>query len=69
MIASDIEFLRVDNMTTAQTVRSYFSEEVWDIIFDALGEHIESCFDDERREQIGAAREKLYELHKITKPK
>jgi hypothetical protein len=57
-------------MSTAQIVREYFSEEVWDIIFDALGEHIDSCFDDdERRSKIENAREKLYELHKITKAK
>lgn len=56
-------------MKNDQLVRNYFSEEIWDIIFDALAEHIETCADEERAEQISAAREELYELFNKTEAK
>lgn len=56
-------------MNNDQLVRNYFSEDVWDIIFDAMAEHYEACVDEERQEQIDAARDALYELFKKTEAK
>lgn len=56
-------------MNNDQLVRDYFPEDVWDIIFDAMSEHYETCDDEERQEQIDAAREALYDLFKKTEAK